>query len=203
VSGERTNRSNAGDPCSASSSDVTAILARINDGDSSAHAALLSAIYDELHRLAADQMGRERPDHTLQPTALVHEAYLRLVGEQSAHWENRAHFFGAAAEAMRRVLVDHARKRLAAKRGGGRARLVLEDEPEGAAAPSAEEIIAVHEALQKLAEFDAQKSEIVKLRFFAGLTAEETARVLDLSLRTVKRHWRFAKAWLYREIMGE
>src|SRR5262249_12701212 len=179
----------------------TVILDRINRGESGAVGFLLSTVYDELHRLAAGQMGRERQDHTLQPTALVHEAYLRLVGDVPLQFKNRAHFFGAAAEAMRRILVDHARARLAAKRGGGRDRTPLSDLVDSNE-QTPEDLIAIDEALTKLSQVDAQKHRIVELRFFAGLTAEETAEVMDISLRTVHRDWRFSKAWLFREIAG-
>ena len=179
--------------------EVTHILEDVSRGDPAAQARLMSLVYDELHRLASACMRGERDDHTLQPTALVHEAYLRLIGESEARWQNRAHFFGAAAEVMRRILVDHARSRLAAKRGGDRAKLPL-DEMVGWSEDQPENVIAIDEALKALEAYDAQKGQIVKLRFFAGLTMEEIAEVLDVSVRTVKRQWRYTKAWLYREI---
>ncbi len=178
---------------------VTRLLENAGHGDSAAAARLLTLIYDELHGLAAGQMHHERGDHTLQATALVHEAYLRLVGETNAHWRNRAHFFGAAAAAMRRILVDHARGRRAQKRGGGRARLPL-DELTDWNSNSLDEMIAIHEALTELEASDEQKSTIVKLRFFAGLTNEQIADALEISERTVKRQWHFAKVWLYRRV---
>jgi RNA polymerase sigma factor (TIGR02999 family) len=179
--------------------DVTQVLEDLNQGSEAARAELLRLVYDELRRLASAKMRHERQDHTLQPTALVHEAYMRLLGGQEAKWENRAHFFGAAAEAMRRILVDHARSRQAQKRGGGQRPVPLEqaaDMPD----QKPEEIIAVDGALSKLAAVDAQKGRVVELRFFGGLGVEETAEVLGISPRTVKRDWAFAKAWLFREI---
>ncbi len=184
------------------SSDLTQILGDVNQGDRTALVRLLSLVYDELHKLAARQMDRERSDHTLQPTALVNEAYMRLLGGENMHWQNRAHFFGAAAEAMRRILVDHARARQALKRGGDQDRVPLDeaDDVFERTAIGGDEMIAIDEALKKLADFDAKKRRIVELRFFAGLTVEETAEILDISARTVKREWRFAKAWLYRQM---
>jgi RNA polymerase sigma factor (TIGR02999 family) len=177
--------------------EVTQILLDLRHGEEKAAERLLAVVYDELKKLAQAKMRSERADHTLQPTALVHEAFMRLMGG-GGDWENRAHFFGASAEAMRRILVDHARGRGAQKRGAGRNRVsfdVLQLADEGP-----EELIAVDDALSRLEEFDPQKAEVVKLRFFAGLTIEETAAVLGVSVRTVNRSWNFAKAWLYREI---
>ena len=185
----------------ASPGEVTHILEEVGRGDPAARVRLMSLVYDELHKLASACMRGERKDHTLQPTALVHEAYLRLVGEREVRWQNRAHFFGAAAEVMRRILVDHARSRLAAKRGGDRAKLPLDDLVDWSD-EQPENVIAIDEALEALEVHDAQKGQIVKLRFFAGLTAEEVAEVLEVSVRTVKRQWRYTKAWLYREIGG-
>jgi RNA polymerase sigma factor (TIGR02999 family) len=149
--------------------------------------------------LAARHLAGERPNHTLQPTALVHEAYLRLVGPGEVTWENRAHFFGAAARAIRRILTDHARARDSAKRGGGRSRLSVEDLR--IAAPEAGvDLLALDEALNRLAELDAQKCKVVELRFFGGLTAEETALALGVSPSTVARDWQFARVWLQREL---
>ena len=154
----------------------------------------MRAVYAELRRVAAGKMARETPGQTLQPTALVHEAWLRLGGAEQ-RWENRAHFFGAAAEAMRRILVENARRKQAARHGGGQQRLNA-DEIELADAPPADELLAVHEALDEFARHDAQKAELVKLRYFIGLSIEEAAEILGISARSAKRHWTFAKAWL-------
>src|SRR5262245_29669463 len=159
---------------------------------------LLTLLYDELRRLAAQRMAGEAPGQTLQATALVHEAWLRLGGDQRS-WQNRAHFFAAAAEAMRRILVDRAREKKAARHGGGVERVSLEG-LELAAAMDDDQVIAVHEALERLAAHDPVKAELVKLRFFAGLTMEEAARVLEVSEPTAKRYWAYARAWLYRQI---
>lgn len=189
-----------------STSDVTRLLLRWSEGDASALDRLLPVIYGELRRIASSQLRRERPDHTLAPTALVHELYLRLVDQRRATWQHRAHFFGVAAQLMRRILVDHARERQAAKRGGSATRLSLEyaleeSEPAGAAHGSdALEVLSVDDALDRLARLDADQARIVELRFFAGLTVEETAHVLNRSPRTIKREWRLARAWLYREL---
>jgi len=182
-----------------SPSEVTQVQEAVGQGDETASTRLMSLVYDELHKLASACMRHERPDHTLQATALVHEAYLRLVGESDVHWQSRAHFFGAAAEVMRRILVDHARARLAVRRGGDRARLPL-DEMLDWTEQQPREVVSIDEALAALEAFDERKGKIVKLRFFGGLTTEEIAELLDVSVRTVKREWRYAKAWLYREI---
>lgn len=183
------------------SKDVTQLLLDWSNGDQQALDQLLPLVYDELHRLAEHYMRRERPDHTLQPTALVHEAYLRLIDQQRVRWRNRAHFFAIAAQAMRRILVDHARRHQARKRGSGQ-RVPLD---EARAVPSLPEmdLVALDEALTRLAEFDPRQSRIVELRFFGGLSIEETASVLQLSPATVKREWQLAKAWLYRALTGE
>lgn len=160
---------------------------------------LLRGLYEELRALARARLASEPPGHTLQATALVHEAYLRLTGPANSRWANRAHFFGAAAEAMRRILIDHARRRRAVRHGGGLVR-VTEDDQLIAAPGDDEEVLAVHEALEGLARHDAQKAELVKLKYFAGLTLEEAAEVLGLSVPTVKRHWAYARAWLFREL---
>ncbi len=173
-------------------SDVTRLLAAIQQGDPRAGEELLPLVYRELQQLARAKMAREQPGHTLQATALVHEAWMRL-GEQ--RFENRAHFFGAAAEAMRRILVESARRKHAARRGSGQARLDV-DEIEIAAPLPDDELLAVHEALDRLDAHDAQKAELVKLRYFAGLSIEETATALGISERTAKRHWTYARAWL-------
>lgn len=178
---------------------VTQLLVNWRNGDETALDQLMPIIYDELHRLAKRYMSRERRNHTLQTTALVNEAYLRLVGQGQAEWQNRAHFFGVAAQVMRHVLVDHARSRQYAKRGGEAQRVTLDDN----LAISHEdqiEVLALDEALNRLAALDERKGRIVELRYFGGLSVEETAEVLELSAITVKRDWLKAKAWLYREL---
>lgn len=163
---------------------------------------LLQVLYEELHQLARARMAAEPPGHTLQATALVHEAYLRLADQKTVVWANRAHFFAAAAEAMRRILIDHARRRRATRHGGGQERVAWEDL--SIAAPgNDEEVIAVHEALDRLEQHDSEKAQLVKLKYFAGLTFEEIAEVLGLSVPTVKRHWTYARAWLFRELTRE
>jgi RNA polymerase sigma factor (TIGR02999 family) len=159
----------------------------------------LPLFYEELRKLAAQKMARESPGQTLQATALVHEAWLRLGGEHQPPWENRAHFFAAAAEAMRRILIDRARRRNA-DRHGGQARHVSLEDLELATEADDDQLLAVHEALERLAAHDGPKAELVKLRFFAGLTLPEAARVLGYSEPTAKRHWAYARAWLFREI---
>jgi RNA polymerase sigma factor (TIGR02999 family) len=160
---------------------------------------LLPLVYAELRRLAAHKMAGENPGHTLQPTALVHEAWLKLGGEQNARWHNRNHFFAAAAEAMRRILTDNAKRKLRVRHGGGQHRVDLDD-CATAAGSEADHILAVSEALEKFARLDPQRAELVKLRYFVGLTFEEAAEVLDISVPTAKRYWSFARAWLYEEI---
>jgi RNA polymerase sigma factor (TIGR02999 family) len=181
--------------------DVTRILSAIEQGDPQAAEQLLPLVYDELRRLAAQKLAKEKPGQTLQATALVHEAYLRLVdAKQAQHWHSRRHFFGAAAEAMRRILIDRARRKLAARHGGG-AKHVAADEIEIAAPEHKDdEVLAVHEALDALAAHDARKAELVKLRYFAGLTIDEAAEILGISAPTAKRDWTYARAWLFREI---
>ena len=184
-------------------SDVTQLLRAWSNGDRSAEEALLRAVLDELRRQAARAMRRESPTHTLQPTALVNEAYLRLIDQRHAHWRNRAHFFGVAANLMRRILVDHARSRLAAKRGGDIQRISIGDvEPPDRASESAQDVdlLALHEALERLAVLDPTQERLVELRYFSGLTIEETAEALGISPATVKREWAFARAWLRREL---
>ncbi len=173
-------------------SDVTRLLDAIRSGDPRAADELLSLVYAELRQLARAKMAREQPGHTLQPTALVHEAWLRFGGQC---FENRAHFFGTAAEAMRRILVEAARRKHAARRGSGQAALDV-DEIEIAAPAPDDELLALDEALERLAAHDAQKAELVKLRYFAGLSIEETATALGIGERTAKRHWAYARAWL-------
>ena len=158
-------------------------------------------VYDELRRLAASALRHERPDHTLQPTALVHEAYLRLADEPMRRWENRSHFLAVAARAMRRILVDHARKHNAVKRGSGGVCLNLDDLAHAApAAEDAVDLVALDDALRRLAELDPRQAKIVELRFFGGLSVDETAAIIDASPRTVKRDWQIARAWLKREM---
>ena len=178
-------------------SEVTRILSAIQQGDPSAAEQLLPLVYDELHRLAAAKMAQERPGQTLQATALVHEAYLRLVGaDQAQPWEGRGHFFAAAAEAMRRILINRARDKGRQKRGGGRRRLDL-DHLAVAGEATAEETLAVDEVLQRLEQHNKPCADLVKLRFFAGLTMDEAAAALGVAPRTAHRYWDFARAWLY------
>jgi RNA polymerase sigma factor (TIGR02999 family) len=181
--------------------DVTGLLLSWSGGDRSAAERLLPAIYADLHRQAKRAMRREGEEHTLQATALVHEAYLRLVDQRRVEWRNRAHFFGIAAQAMRRVLVDHARGRLAAKRGGGMKQLTLGGADEAAANPDdGVEVLALHEALERLAQLDPDQARLVELRYFGGLNIAETAEALGVSPATVKREWAVARAWLRREL---
>jgi RNA polymerase sigma-70 factor, ECF subfamily len=189
---------NASEP---SQPDVTELLQQWSLGDRSAGEGLMAAVYDELHRQASRAMGRENPEHTLQATALVNEAYLRLIDQRRVQWRNRAHFFGVAAQIMRRILVDHARGRLAAKRGGGVHALTLGDVG-GADEPNDTEvdILALHDALERLAALDPQQARIVELRYFGGLTIEDSAEALGVSAATVKRDWAVARAWLRREL---
>ncbi len=179
--------------------EVTRILDAIQHGDSKAAEELLPLVYGELRRLAAGKMAGEAPGHTLQPTALVHEAWLRLAGPDAQRWENRAHFFGAAGEAMRRILVDHARRKQSLKRGGGSQREVLDESALVLTAPP-DELLAVHEALDELAHEDSAAAELVKLRYFIGMTMQEAASALGLPLRTTERLWTYARVWLHREI---
>ncbi len=184
--------------------DVTRILAAIEDGDVRAVDELLPIVYNELRALAEHRMASESPGQTLQATALVHEAYLRLLGDDEAgrQWENKGHFFAAAAEAMRRILIDRARAKGAVKRGGGRARVSLvADQLKLDAVP--QEILDLDEALGRLAEEDPAKADLVKLRFFAGLSLPQAATVLGISSTTADRHWAYARAWLYNELRRE
>ncbi len=183
----------------ASQSDVTQVLAELRRGEAHAASKLLPLVYDELRRLAGQYLRDEMAGHTLQATALVHEAYLRLVDQTEADWQNRGHFFAVAAQAMRNILVDHARSRRAAKRGGDRRKFSL-DEARGLSLEADEYLLALDEALKKLGALDAQQSRIVELRFFAGLTLEETAQVLGISPKTVQRDWLMARGWLHREV---
>lgn len=175
------------------------LLLKWSDGDSSARGRLLPMVYDELRRLAAKYLRRERANHTLQPTALVNEAYLRLIDQEKVVWENRAQFFGLAARLMRNILVDHARNRQAAKRGGEHYSVSL-SQADRVSEASAVDLVALHETLERLATHDAQKSSIVELRFFGGLSIKETAEVMDISHATVERDWKMARAWLRREL---
>ena len=179
--------------------EVTRIINAIQQGDARAADELLPLVYNELRRLAAQKMSHEPPGQTLQATALVHEAYLRLVGAEDQNWAGRTHFFCAAAEAMRRILIDNARKKKRLKRGGDRERVTLDNAEFAVEAPS-EDLIALDEALEKLASMDKIKTDLVKLRYFAGLTIDQTAELLGISQTTAKRHWRYTRAWLYREI---
>jgi RNA polymerase sigma factor (TIGR02999 family) len=188
------------------SASVTHLLVEWRQGDAGARDRLLPLVYDQLRRLAGRQLRRERPDHSLQPTALINELYLLLVQQRATTWDNRAHFFALAAQLMRRILVDHARARHADKRGGALPTIALDDADEPADGDGADRVIqvlAIDEALARLAALDADQARIVELRFFAGLTVEETALVLNRSPRTVKREWRLARAWLRRELRGD
>ena len=178
---------------------VTQLLEKWSAGDDEALDQLMPLVYDELHRLAGAYLRRERQEHTLQPTALVHEAYLRLIGQHNTRWQNRAQFFGVAAQLMRRILVDHARGHHAAKRGGPRYQISLSRAPQFGEQPDLD-LLNLHEALEKLAQLDPQQSRIVELRFFGGLTIDESAEVIGISHATVERDWRMARAWLQREI---
>ena len=179
--------------------EITQYLVAWGKGDNSALDHLMPLVYEELRHLAHRYMGRERPGHTLQTSALINEAYLRLIDQKDVHWQNRAHFFGIAAQMMRRILVDYARQRGFAKRGG-HARPVPLEEATIVSAERAADVVALDEALKSLAEFDARKSQIVELRFFGGLSIDETAEVLSVSNGTVIRDWTLAKAWLRREM---
>lgn len=185
-----------------SAGDVTGLLAEIRRGNRSAESELIPLIYDELRRLAAYYMQRERPDHTLQATALVHEAFLRLAQQREVNWHNRAHFFAIAGSLMRRILVDHARAHNRSKRGGTQHKISL-DEAFLFSDEQSEELMALDGALTRLAEEQPRQSQIVELRFFGGLSVEEIAEVLKVSPKTVKRDWSVARAWLYREIRKE
>jgi RNA polymerase sigma factor (TIGR02999 family) len=179
--------------------DVTRILDRARQGDMEAAKELLPLVYDELRKLATSRMAQEGAGHTLQPTALVHEAWLRLAGSQGQAWQNRAHFFAAAAEAMQRILIDRARRKHALKRGAGAERIDL-DQVDVAVEADEDTLLRVNEALGMLAAQDAQAAELVKLRFFVGLGYKEAAELLGISERSAKRCWSFARAWLYREL---
>jgi RNA polymerase sigma-70 factor, ECF subfamily len=185
-----------------SSAEVTRLLVELRSGNPEAEAKLIPLVYQHLHRLAASYMRGERPDHTLQTTALVNEAYLRLVPQKETGWRDRAHFFGVAARLMREILVEHARARHAGKRGGKVEKLSLDQALEFSPARS-RELIQLDDALECLGRLDPQQARVVELRFFAGLTVEETAEVLGISPRTVKRDWAVARAWLHGELSGK
>jgi len=184
------------------SSEVTTLLAEMKDGDPSAAKRLMPLVYDEFRALAARYLRRERSDHTLQPTALVHEAYLKLIDQTRVNWQGRTHFFAVGAQIIRRILVDHARQHNRQKRGGGAGRVVLDDAV--ALAPQREEeVLALDEALEKLATLDSRQAQVVEMRFFGGLSVEEVAKVLGVSKRTVEGDWTMARAWLLRELTRE
>ena len=184
---------------SADPESITRLLTALRSGSSEAKEELMRAIYPQLHRLARNQMQNERADHTLQPTALVNEAYLRLLGQESRDWKDRVHFMAVAATVMRQILVDYARKHRAGKRGGDLQRTDL-DELRSGAEWAQEKLLALDQALSRLSVWDARQARMVELRFFGGLTEEETAEALAVSVRTVKRDWKLAKAWLYDEV---
>jgi RNA polymerase sigma factor (TIGR02999 family) len=179
--------------------EVTLLLLEWGSGNAAAMERLVPLIYEELRSMAARYLRRENPGHTLQPTALVHEAYLKLVDQKRVHWKNRAHFYGVAAQAMRRILLDHARSRDAAKRGGGRTRVAVSDTP-GGAQPREIDLIALDQALNRLSALDGEQARIVELRYFGGLTIDETAEVVGVSTATIERDWRSARAWLHQEL---
>lgn len=183
----------------AAEEDITQLLKQASCGEQRAVDVLLPVVYDELRRIAERSLRRERVDHTLQTTALVHEAYLKLVDQREAQWQNRAHFFAIAAQAMRRILVNHAKGANRIKRGGDRSRVDL-DEAAAVTPDRHIDLIALDEAMHRLAQFDPRKSKLVELRFFGGMSIEEVAEVLQIAPATVKRDWNFAKAWLLREV---
>jgi len=182
-------------------SDITRILNALERGEGQSAVDLLPLVYDELRRLAAHRLAGERREHTLQPTALVHEAWLKIAGADARTWQGRQHFFTAAAEAMRRILVDRARRRLAAKRGAGAERVDLAEADIAAPDPD-DRVLAVHEALERFAAVDPRKAELVKLRYFVGLTFEEAAELLGIAVPTAKQWWAYARAWLHVAMKG-
>lgn len=186
-----------------SAGDITRMLTAYTDGDRTCLDALLPLVYDELRRIAAHYLEQERIDHTLQPTALVHEAYLRLVSQRSVNWRNRAQFYGIAANMMRRILVNYALAKRTQKRGLGAAKVALEDEMIAVADEMNLDLLALDEALAALAAFDAEKVRVVEMKFFGGMTTVEIAEVLNKSTATVDRDWAFARTWLYERIFGE
>jgi RNA polymerase sigma factor (TIGR02999 family) len=180
-------------------SDVTRILSQIESGDPSAADQLLPLVYDELRKLAAARLGQEKPGQTLQATALVHDAYVRLVDGQAQHWNSRGHFFIAAAEAMRRILIENARRKKRLRHGGGRTRLDL-DNLDVADEAASEVLLDLDQALVRLAAEEAEVAQVVKLRYFSGLTIEQSAQALGISVRTANRHWTYARAWLFQQL---
>jgi RNA polymerase sigma factor (TIGR02999 family) len=184
-----------------SSDNVTRTLTRLSRGESDAADELMPLIYEQLRALAADALRRERPDHTLQPTALVHEAYLRLADHADITWQDRAHFFAVAATTIRRILIDHARRHRALKRGGDHQHLTILPS-DGAADDRGVELLALSDALERLATIDERKSRVVELRYFGGLDISQTAEVMGVSHATVERDWAMARAWLYRDLVG-
>ncbi len=195
-------RTNAENPVKASPGETTRLLTDVKRGNKDALGKLMPLVYNELRHLAGHYLRAERIGHTLQPTALVHEVYLRLVGQDRADWQNRAHFVGVAAQLMRRILVDYARRRLAGRRGGSAVKVDLDRSDIAADTQKLEEILAVNGALLRLTEMDPQQGRVVELRYFAGLTVEETAKALGVSTRTVNRDWAIAGAWLRCELSG-
>jgi RNA polymerase sigma factor (TIGR02999 family) len=185
-----------------SPSDLTGLLVAWSNGEEPAAGLLMESLYAELRRLARGHLRRERPGHSLSPTALVHEAYLKLIDQRRVRWQNRAHFFAIAAQHMRRILVEHARTRGAAKRGRGAGAITLSDCDVRIDAPDVD-VLALNDALEKLARIDPRQSQLVELRFFGGLTVDEAAAVLDVAPITVKRDWTLARTWLYRELRGQ
>jgi RNA polymerase sigma-70 factor, ECF subfamily len=183
-----------------SPSDITQLLIQMTDGNTEAVNQILPLIYSELRKLASSYLRRERSNHTLQPTALVNEAYIKLIDQKKVKWQNRAHFFGIAAQVMRRILLDHARKHTAEKRGGDAEVLPIEEEILVVSHEKSAELIALDEALDNLAKIDEQKAKIVELRYFGGLSIEETAEVIGVSVPTINRQWKMAKAWLYGQV---
>jgi RNA polymerase sigma factor (TIGR02999 family) len=181
---------------------ITELLASYGRGNKESLDQLMPIVYDELRRQAARYLRREQVGHTLQTTALIHEAYVRLVDQRNMQWQNRAHFFGIAAQMMRRILVDHARSKKRVKRGGSEIRVSFEDANVAAKGQDLD-VVALDEALERLAQIDEQQSRVVELRFFSGLSVEETAEVMGISKSTVKRDWSMAKAWLHRELSGD
>lgn len=179
---------------------ITQMLLELTDGNKEVVNQILPHIYDELRKLASSYLRKERSNHTLQPTALVHEAYMKLIDQNRVQWQNRAHFFGIAAQVMRRILMDHARKHTADKRGGEFEKLPIEEEILIVSQDKSSELIALDEALEELAKIDPDKAKIVELRYFGGLSIEETAEVMGVSVPTINRHWKMAKAWLYSQV---
>lgn len=183
--------------------EITQMLLELTDGNKDVVNQILPHIYDELRRLAGSYLRRERSDHTLQPTALVHEAYMKLIDQNRVKWQNRAHFFGIAAQVMRRILMDHARKHTAEKRGGEAELLPIEEEILVVSHDKSSELVALDDAMNELARLDPDKAKIVELRYFGGLSIEETAEVMEVSVPTINRHWKMAKAWLHSELSAK